>query len=165
MVRLTSLRQVLTTAAIQVRSRKSLEQPRPPVPAMGGLLKSREGFLLSHVATTESRPLLPSRRQRTSTRQNNRSYASRSTYAVVDMRSTVPWLPTTHTSAYRIAKGNNRRCLIWESKNDLARAHSPMEECLTTNISCAIRRLCLRRSSSRMPCLVITTGQEPRSRS
>ena len=40
---------------------------------------------------TESRPLLPSRRQRTSTRQNNKSCASRSTHVVVDMRSTVLW--------------------------------------------------------------------------
>ena len=40
---------------------------------------------------TESRPLLPSQRQRTSTRQNNKSCASRSTHVVVDMRSTVLW--------------------------------------------------------------------------
>ena len=41
--------------------------------------------------TTESRPLLPSWRQRTSTRQNNKSCSSRSTHIVVDMRSTVLW--------------------------------------------------------------------------
>ena len=49
--------------------------------------------------TTESRPLLPRWRQRTSTRQYNGSCTSRSTHVVVDMRSTVPWLPTTRTSA------------------------------------------------------------------
>ena len=38
-----------------------------------------------------SRLLLPSRKQRTSTRQNNKSCASRSTHIVVDMRSTVLW--------------------------------------------------------------------------
>ena len=48
---------------------------------------------------TESRPLLPKWRQRASTRQHNGSCTSRSTHIVVDMRSTVQWLPTARTSA------------------------------------------------------------------
>ena len=48
-------------------------------------------FTLPLGRMTESRPLLPSQRQRTSARQNNKSCASRSTYVVVDMRSTVLW--------------------------------------------------------------------------